>query len=88
MAERVPQIELRAPGAFDDPDRPVISEIQFDYQVNATVLLPLLFVSYRSHAAMTSGSGVPHHATSTPSTECDCAPTNSSPRRFPNGPAA
>ena len=45
MAERVPQIELRAPGAFDDPDRPVISEIQFNYQVDATVLLPLLFVS-------------------------------------------
>ena len=45
MAERVPQIELRAPGMFDDLDRPVISEIQFNYQVSATVLLPLLFVS-------------------------------------------
>ena len=43
--ERVPQIESKTPGAFDDPHRPAISEIDFAYQVNATVLLPLLFVS-------------------------------------------
>ena len=42
--DRVPHIETRAPGTFDG-ERPVLSEAKARYQVNATVVLPLLVAS-------------------------------------------
>ena len=44
-AQRVPQVELRAPGAFDDPSLPARAVVSGNYEVHATVFIPLLFVS-------------------------------------------
>ena len=43
--DRIPQIELRAPGVFGDPAQPTVAEATIRYQVNATVLIPLLVTS-------------------------------------------
>ena len=43
--DRIPQIELKAPGVFDDRARPAVAENALRYQVNATVLIPLLVAS-------------------------------------------
>ena len=43
-ARRIPRIETHAPGAFDG-ERPVLSEAEARYQVNATVVIPLIVAS-------------------------------------------
>ena len=44
-AQRIPRIETLAPGVFDRVTRPVRSERVVQYQVDATVVLPLLIAS-------------------------------------------
>jgi hypothetical protein len=45
--DRVPQVEVRAPGAFGPSARPT-AEHRVRYQVNATVLLPLFSIPFAS----------------------------------------